>query len=147
VTAKLLKSARDVIYKTRELDRGLGKYVERISRFIWPWREYRLLVVAGCLCLLDFVTTYILLGMTGRNDVYESGLIASRALATGGFPFLLAVDIIAMVVLSLLAFVARLFYVKRGLEDYGRAAFVFILIPYIVVTAVVIVNTVIMLLG
>ncbi len=143
----MFKSAREVIYKTRELDRGLGKYTEKISRFIWPWRESSLLIVAGCLCLVDFLTTYILLALTGRNDVYESGLIASRALAAGGFPFLLVVDIIAVAVLSLLAFVARLFYVKRGLQDYGRAAFVFILIPYVFVTAVVIINTIIILLS
>lgn len=143
----MLKSTHSWFIKSREIDRGLGKYAERISRFLWPWRECWLLVVAGSLCFLDFVTTYILLGLSGRNDVYESGFLASRALDRGGFLLLLAVDIIAMAVLLLLAFAARHFYRKKGLRDYGRAAFVFIVIPYIVITALVIINTVIMLLS
>lgn len=143
----MFKPTRAYFNKIREIDRGLGKYAERISRFIWPWRERWLLVVAGSLCFLDFLTTYILLGLSGRNDVYESGFLASRALARGGFPLLFAVDLIAVVVMSSLAFAVRNFYGRKKLNDYGRAAFVFILVPYIIVTALVIINTITMLLS
>jgi hypothetical protein len=105
----MFKSTHTWLNRSREIDRGLGKHAERISRFIWPWRERWLLVVAGSLCFLDFVTTYVLLMMSGRNDVYESGFLASRALARGGFLLLLLVDAVAIVVLSLLAFAAKRF--------------------------------------
>jgi hypothetical protein len=141
----MFKSTHAWLIRSREIDRGLGKYAERLSRFIWPWGERWLLVVAGSLCLLDFATTYILLGLSGREDVYESGFLASRALEKGGFPVLITVDLLALAVLSLLAFAVSHFYVRKKLYDYGRAAFVFILIPYIVVTAFVIINTIIML--
>jgi hypothetical protein len=137
----MFKSAQTWLNRSREIDRGLGKYAERISRFIWPWNERWLLVVASVLCFVDFITTFILLNLSGRNDVYESGVIASRALERGGFILMLTFDIIAMMVLSLLAFTAKRIYDRKGHRDYGRAAFVFILIPYVVVTIFVIINT------
>jgi hypothetical protein len=133
--------------KSRKIDRGLGKYAERFSRFLWPWRERWLLAVAGSFCFFDFLSTYILLELSGRTDVCESGFLASRALAVGGFSYLFLIDLIAVVVMSLLAFGARHIYVRQGLNDYGRAAFVFILFPYNVVTALVIINNIIMLLS
>ncbi len=141
----MLKSAKVILNRSREIDRGLERHIEKLSRFIWPWKERWLLVVASSLCCLDFVATYLILVL--RNDVYESGLMASRALAIGGFSFLFIADLVAMAVMSLLAFAAKHYYARQGLKNYGRAAFVVILIPYIAVTTLVVINTIIMLLS
>ncbi len=141
----MFKPDKHKLDRFREIDRGLGRYAERISRFLWPWQERWLWLVVGLLAILDFASTYILLDLSGKDNVYESGRMAIWALKIGGFPFLLLVDLIAAVVLSLMAFIARYLYGKHGFKDYGRAAFVFCLIPYIVVTAAAIVNNTILL--
>jgi hypothetical protein len=141
----MFKSDKHTLNKFREIDKGLGRYAERISRFLWPWQERWLYLVVGLLVVLDFTSTYILLDVSGKNNVYESGRMAIWALKIGGFPFLLLVDLIAAVVLSLMAFMAKYLYNKHGFKDYGRAAFVFFLTPYIIVTAVAIVNNTILL--
>jgi hypothetical protein len=141
----MFRSAKAIGNKAREIDRGLGQRVEGISRFLWPWRERWLWLVVGLLAILDFTGTYILLDLSGKNNVYESGRVAIWALKIGGFPFLLLVDLIAAIVLSLAAFLARYLYNKHGFKGYGRAAFIFILAPYIIVTAVAIVNNFVLL--
>jgi hypothetical protein len=138
----MCKSAEALLSKSREIDRGLGRYVERLSRFLWPWRERWLLLVVGSLAILDFTSTYILLELSRRNDVYESGLLAIWALDRGGFPFLFLIDIVAAVVLALAAMTARYLYIKRGYKGYGRAAFVFLLAPYIIIAPIAIVNNI-----
>lgn len=138
------RSAKSLRERSREIDRGLGVYAERISRFLWPWRERWLWLVTGIVAVLDFSSTYILLDLSGKSNVYESGRIAIWALKIGGFPFLLSIDLIAAIGLSLAAFTARYLYNKHGLKDYGRAAFVFLLIPYIIVTIAAIVNNIIL---
>ena len=142
----MFEAAKDRLNRFREVDKGLGRYAEGISRFLWPWRERWLLLVIGSLAILDFTSTYVLLELSKKNDVYESGLIAIWALDRGGFTFLLLIDILAAVVLSLTAYAARYLYSKHGFKDYGRAAFVFLLIPYIVIAALAIVNNIILLL-
>jgi hypothetical protein len=143
----MVKSSHTWINKSRDIDRGLGKYAERLSRLLWPWRERWLLVIAGILCFFDFLSTYLLLDVIGRTDVYESGFLARWALEIGGFFYLFIIDLIAIVIMSLLAFGARYVYVRQGLNDYGRAAFVFILFPYIVITILVIANNILILLN
>jgi hypothetical protein len=143
----MFESARARLNRAREIDRGFGRYAERLSRFLWPWRERWLLVVVVSLAILDFTSTYILLDLSGKNSVYESGLLAMWAVDRGGFGFLLLVDMIAAVVLSLAAFTARHLYVKHGFAGYGRAAFVFLLAPYMVMAAIAIINNVVLLLS
>jgi hypothetical protein len=137
------KSLKEFLERSREIDRGLGRHAEKLSRIIWPAPEKWLIALVGLLALLDFTSTYLVLNM-GNPNIYESGLFAAWALDSGGFFFLLLLDIAAAVVLSTLAFVARYVYRKRGLPDYGRAAFVFLLAPYVVITVVAVINNVIM---
>jgi hypothetical protein len=137
------ESIRD---KSRRIDSGFGKYAGAASRFIWPWQERWLLVVIGCLAVLDFASTYALLDLSGKKNVYESGRIASQALEAGGFPLLFGVDIAAVTALALVAFVVRYAYVKNGHSGFGRAAFVFLLVPYAFVTGYAIVNNIILVL-
>lgn len=141
----MFKSAKSFLERSREIDRGLGQHAEKVSRFIWPWREPWLLLVVAVLAILDFTSTYILLELSQKTGVYESGLLAIWALDSGGFALLLIVDIAAAAFLSLVAFVARYLYTKRGLPGYGRAAFVFVLTPYIVLAVIAIINNVVLL--
>ena len=104
-----------------------------------------LLLLVALLAILDFTSTYILLELSGKNDVYESGLIAIWALDRGGFTFLLLVDILTAIVLSLAALVAKYLYTKHGFASYGRASFVFLLLPYIAIASFAIVNNVVLL--
>jgi hypothetical protein len=141
----MFKSYKDTLVKAREIDKGIGRYVERLSRLLWPWRELWLLAVVGALSILDFLSTYVLLGLSGKAGVYESGRLAAWALDTGGFPFLFFSDLVIAAVLSLAALVSRYMYTRNGFRDYGRAAFVFLLIPYVFVAAFAIVNNIILL--
>jgi hypothetical protein len=141
----MFKSARDILNKSREIDRGFGQHAEKLSRFIWPWQEHWLWLVVGSLAILDFTSTYILLDVSGKNNVYESGRLAIWALDRGGFLFLLLIDLMAAVILSLAALAARYIYVKHGCKGYGRAAFVVLLMPYIIITALAILNNLILL--
>jgi len=129
----------------REIDRGLGRHAEKVSRFLWPWQERRLFLVVGLLAVLDFTSTYTLLELSRRSDVYESGLVAIWALDRGGFPLLLLVDIIAALIMSLSALIARHLYSRHGFPGYGRAAFVFLLAPYIIIAAVAVINNIVLL--
>lgn len=140
----MFKPNKETLNKFREIDKGLGLKAEKISRYMWPWRELWLLAVIGALISSDFLSTWALLDLSGRNDVYESGPLAFWALSTGGFLYLLLIDAIAAVVLSLLALVTRYLYSKHGHPGYGRAAFVFILTPYIVYTIYAVVNNIIL---
>ena len=141
----MFESARARLNRAREIDRGLGRYAKRLSRFLWPWRERWLLAVVALLAILDFTSTYILLELSRKNGVYESGLLAMWAVDRGGFGFLLLVDMIAALLLSLAAFTARYLYIKHGFAGYGRAAFVFLLTPYIIMAAVAIINNIVLL--
>lgn len=142
----MCRSAKAMLDKSREIDTGLGQYVERLSRLMWPWRETWLLVVVGSLFVFDYVSTYAVLELSGKTDVYESGRLASWALERGGFPFLFLVDVVAASVFSIAALVSRYLYTKKGFRGYGRAAFVFLLMPYVVMAVFAIVNNIIVLL-
>lgn len=136
---------RDLLNKTREIDRGLGQYIERFSRFIWPWQEKWLMAIVASLILMDFASTFILLELSGKTNVYESGVLAFWALEIGGFPFLFLVDMLSVGLLLLAAFASRRLYAKHGFRDYGRAAFVLLLVPYIIITVYAIVNNFVLL--
>jgi hypothetical protein len=142
----MFKSAKSILIRSQEIDRGMGQYAERLSRFLWPWPERWLLVVVGVLCVLDFMSTYAVLELSGRSNVYERGNLAAWALVVGGFPFLLLVDAIGVVTLSVVALVSRHLYIRYGHSGYGRAAFVFILIPYIIIATFAVLNNIILIL-
>ena len=138
-------SLKTLLDKSRAIDRGLDRHVEKFSRFIWPWRERWLLAIIGILVVLDFTSTYIVLEIVQKPGVYESGLMAVWALSRGGPTFLLLVDVIAALVLSSAALAARYLYARRGFKGYSRAAFVFLLSPYIVIASIAIVNNTVLL--
>ena len=129
--------------RAHEIDRGLGRYAEKLSRFVWPWPESRLLVMVFVVAISDFLSTYLVL--TFKNNAYESGSVAQWALDKGGFFLLLGVDLMVAGVLSLAAIGIRSFYARIKVQGYGRAAFVFILIPYACFAAFAVANNIILL--
>jgi hypothetical protein len=138
------KSFSAVMDKSREIDRGFGRYAEKLSRYIWPWRELWLLAVVGVLISLDYASTYAMLELNRNKDIYESGPLAAWALQMGGFYYLLLIDIVAASILSLLALIVRYFYTKHGYTGYARAAFVIVLAPYIIFTIGAVINNIIL---
>jgi hypothetical protein len=131
------KAARARAERNREIDQSFDRHVGRLSRIVWPFREVRLLVVIGSLFILDYISTY--LALKNANN-YEDGPLAGWALRTGGFGLLLLVDVIAAVVFALLAMLARYLYRRSGFQGYGRAAFVVLLLPYVIRTTIVVIN-------
>ena len=71
---------------------------------------------------------------------YERGPLAHWALETGGFPGLLALDAVGVIVLCLLAVAVRSVYAPFGYGGYGRAAYVLLLMPYAVAASLATVN-------
>lgn len=137
---RFLQSAKAALKKSFERDRSVERYIAAFSRLIWPWRESWLLVVVGSVCILDYMSTFSALALSGKDHVYENGPLAGWALQTGGFVLLFFVDLAAAGVLSLVAISARFLYGKYGFKGFGRTAFVVLLEPYVVITAVAITN-------
>lgn len=140
----MFKKTRAAFIRAREIDRDLGQKAEKASRWIWRWRENWLLAAVGSLAVADFLSTYTILELSGKTNVYESGLFANWALEVGGWGFLLLMDLAAAGALSLIALISRYVYVKKGYAGYGRAAFVFILTPYILFAAIAVINNLVM---
>ena len=141
----MFKKTQAALLRAREIDRDLGQKAEKASRWIWRWRENWLLVVVGSLATADFLSTYAILKLSGKTNVYESGVIANWALERGGWGFLFLIDFFAAAALSLIACIFRYLYSKKGHAGYGRAAFVFILIPYILFATFAVINNLVML--
>jgi hypothetical protein len=128
--------------KNLERERHLEPRVETLSRKLWPYPISKLVFYITILAVLDFVSTFTALELSGCSHVYEAGPIAKWALQTGGFPVLFIVDTICISTLISLAFGARFFYERLGLKGFGRAAQVLLLCPYLVVIMGVILNNV-----
>lgn len=116
--------------------------LERFSKQLWPWSESRLLFFIGLLATLDYISTYTFLTFGSNPQVVEGGLLAGWALQTGGFLKLFLVDIACVGILIILAISMRSLYSKVGVRGLGRAAFVFLLIPYFIVSMAVIYNNI-----
>ena len=110
------------------------------SRAIWPWHHSWLVPLVALLAALDLISTYLLLEVSGKANVYESGLLASWALRRGGFNGLYIMDVVAVGLLCLVAAAARFFYDRRGLGGYARISYVAVLVPYAVATLAAVVN-------
>ena len=82
----------------RSIDRGRAaeRYIERLSKIIWPWHEGWLVPIVALLAALDYISTYFLLEFSGRADVYEGGLLAGWALHRGGFDGLYIMNAVAV---------------------------------------------------
>ncbi len=138
----VLVITKDIIRWTIRRDRGLERHAVVVSRWLWPWRESKLIILVGCLAVLDYISTYAFLTLSPNNNVYESGLIASWALQKDGFRGLFLADILAVITVFAVAISARFIYVKSGFAGFGRAAFVVMLTPYVIVTMAVIFNNI-----
>jgi len=141
---RVFRLARGMVRKSLARDRSSERYVEAVSRSLWPWPESLLLALVGLLAMLDYVSTYAVLELSGRLDVYESGPLASWALRTGGFTGLFLVDMAAASALLLVAVTIRLLHSRFGFNSFGRAAFVVVLVPYVVVTMAAVFNNIVL---
>jgi hypothetical protein len=128
--------------RNRQRDRGFDRHAGRFSRFIWPWREVWLPALVASIGIMDFTSTYVVLAVIRNPRIGESGPLAGWALATGGFVFLFFIDLVAAAAVLLIAVAVRYLYVRWGLHGYGRAAFVLILLPYVIRTTVVVINNI-----
>ncbi|HEY49066.1 MAG TPA: hypothetical protein G4O13_03390 [Dehalococcoidia bacterium] len=126
-----------------ERDRRAEGNVEAISRVLWPWREQWLPALAALLALLDYITTYAVLELSGKDHVEEGGMLAGWVIREGGLGWLFLVDVCVVVALSLLAVGARLLCFKFNFRGYGRAVFVTLLVPYAVVAIAAVINNIV----
>ena len=111
-----------------------------LSRFLWPWDDQWLVPLVALLASSDLISTYVLLELSGKDHVYESGLLASWALRRGGFNGLYIMDAVAVGLLCVIPFSARVFYGRIGLAGYARAAYVAVLVPCALASAAAVVN-------
>ncbi len=139
-----LQFVKDWLRKAREKDRRAERYVEAVSRVIWRWREPWLLAFVVFVALLDYASTYAVLALSDKTYLNEAGSLASWALDKGGFIGLFLADLAAVFVISLVAITLQFIYIKRGFRGFGRAAFVFLLVPYAVVAMVAVINNLIL---
>ena len=138
--SRLFGFANATIRKSLERDRHLEPSVGKWSRIIWPWHHSWLIPLVALLAALDLISTYVLLEVSGKVNVYESGPLASWALRRGGFNGLYIMDAVAVGLLCLFAATARLFYNSRGLGGYARISYVAVLVPYAIAALAAIVN-------
>ena len=129
---RIMEQARDQIRKSVVRDRRREPLIERISRYLWPWREAWLAGLVVLLALTDYLSTYTLLELSNKPYAYERGPLAHWALQTGGFKGLFMMDILEVSVLFLLAVSARFAYSRFGFHGYARAAYVVVLTPFAV---------------
>ena len=140
----LYDKVRNRLRKDIESERSLDRPIEDFSLLLWPYPESKLIFYVSILAVLDYVSTFIALELSGNSKISEIGLLAKWALQTGGFPGLLLVDMVSIFTLIFLAIGARSLYTKLGFNGFGRAAFVLLLIPYFVVIWAVVVNNVLL---
>jgi len=127
-----------------EQERSLERPIEAFSRALWPYPESKLVFYISILAVLDFVSTFTALELSGNGQVAEVGLLAKWALQTGGFPGLLLMDVVSIGMLTCMATGAKSLYTRLGFVGFGRAAFVFLLFPYFVFVIAVIINNVLL---
>jgi hypothetical protein len=140
----VLQFMKDRMRKAVERDRRAERYMEAASRFLWRWREPWLLAFVASVALLDYASTYAILALSGKSYLNEAGSLASWALDKGGFAGLFLADMAAVLAISLVAITLRFVLFRFGFRGFGRAAFVFLLVPYAVVAMVAVINNLIL---
>ena len=128
------------VRKSVQRDRRFEPWMDRMSRRLWPWRDAWLAAAISVIALLDYLSTYALLRLSNKPYAYERGPLAHWALEAGGFPGLLALDVLGVMFLCLLAVTVRFAYAHLGYGGYGRAAYVLILMPYAAAASLAAVN-------
>jgi len=140
----MVELIKNIAKKRLKVDRSMERYVEAVSRSLWPWGESRLLALVGLLVMLDYLSTFAALELSGNKYLYEGGPLANWALQTAGFAGLFLFNIFIISALLLTALTIRFLHFKFGFEGFGRAAFVVMLAPYVVVTMAAIFNNVLL---
>jgi hypothetical protein len=140
----VLQFMKGRLRKAAERDRRAERYVETASRFLWRWRESWLLAFVAFAALMDYASTYAILALSGKSYLNEAGSLARWALDKGGFAGLFLADLAAVFAISLLAITLRFILSRFGFRGFGRAAFVFLLVPYVVVAMVAVINNLIL---
>ena len=140
----VLQFMKDRLRKAVERDRRAEGYMEATSRLLWRWQESRLLLLVASVALLDFATTYTILAWSGKSYLNEAGSLASWALDKGGFAGLFLADLAAVFAISLLAITLRFILSRFNYKGLGRAAFVFLLLPYAVVGMAAVINNLVL---
>jgi hypothetical protein len=140
----VLQFIKGRLRKAAERDRRAERYMETASRFLWRWREPWLLAFVYFVALLDYASTYAILALSGKSYLNEAGSLARWALDKGGFAGLFLADLAAVFAISLAAITLRLILFRFGFRGFGRAAFVFLLIPYAVVALVAVINNLVL---
>jgi hypothetical protein len=135
---------KDRLRKAKERDRRAERYLEATSRFLWRWQESRLLVFVAFVALLDYATTYTVLALSGKHYLNEAGSLARWALDKGGFAGLFLADLAAVFAIALVAITLRFIFFRFGFKGFGRAAFVFLLLPYAVVAMAAVINNLVL---
>jgi hypothetical protein len=130
--------------KAVERDRRAERYMEAASRFLWRWREPWLLAFVASVALLDYASTYAILALSGKSYLNEAGSLARWALDKGGFAGLFLADLAAVFAIALAAITLRFILFRFGFRGFGRAAFVFLLVPYAVVAMVAVINNLVL---
>ena len=139
-----LQFMKDRLRKAKERDRRAERYVEAASRFLWRWQEPWLLALVYFVALLDYASTYAILALSEKSYLNEAGSLARWALDKGGFAGLFLADLAAVFAISLVAITLRFILFRFGFRGFGRAAFVFLLVPYAVVAMVAVINNLVL---
>ena len=92
--------------KSLERDRAMERRMNVLSRFLWPWDDAWLVPLVVLLAASDLISTYILLEVSGKANVYESGLLANWALSRDGFNGLYIMNAVAVGLLCVIAVAA-----------------------------------------
>ena len=140
----VLQFMKSRLRKAAERDRRAERYVETASRFLWRWREPWLLAFVYFVALLDYASTYAILALSGKSYFNEAGSLARWALDKGGFAGLFLADLAAVFSISLVAITLRFILFRFGFKGFGRAAFVFLLLPYAVVAMAAVINNLVL---
>lgn len=140
----LLQFIKGRLKKAVERDRRAERYVEAVSKFLWRWREPWLLAFVAFMALMDYASTYAILALSGKSYLNEAGSLASWALEKGGFAGLFLADLLAVFAISLVAITLRFTLLRFGFRGFGRAAFVFLLVPYAVMAMVAVINNLVL---
>ena len=141
---QVLTLVRSRVARSIERDRSVERYVGTLSRFLWPWHDRWLVPLVALLATLDHLSTFALLELSGKENVYESGALASWAIKRGGFNGLYIMDAVAVGLLCLVAVTARFLYARFGFTGYARAAYVLVLVPYAIAAFAAVVNNLVM---
>lgn len=119
--------------------RNLEIRIGNLSENIWPWPESRLFLLVGVLGTLDYISTYCFLQING-DKTCETGLLASWALATGGFLLLFIIDLVSILFLITIAIIIKRVCQNSRFFGLSRTASILLLIPYATVTALAVCN-------